>query len=43
MSHVLNELRAYAPMVTSKSYLVVEDMHLNGVPAQKDFGPGPLA
>jgi cephalosporin hydroxylase len=43
MKHVVNELHAYAPMVTSKSYLVVEDTHLDGVPTQKDFGPGPLA
>ena len=43
LTHVLNELHAYAPMVTSKSYLVVEDTHLDGVPTQKDFGPGPLA
>ena len=43
MKHVLNELHAYAPMVTSKSYLVVEDTHIDGVPTQKDFGPGPLA
>ena len=43
MTHVLNELHAYAPMVTSKSYIVVEDTHIDGVPTQKDFGPGPLA
>jgi len=43
MKHVMNELHAYAPMVTSKSYLVVEDTHIDGVPTQKDFGPGPLA
>ena len=43
MKHVLNELRAYAPMVTPSSYLVVEDTHIDGVPTQKDFGPGPLA
>jgi len=41
--HVLNELHAYASMVNSKSYLVVEDTHIDGVPTQKEFGPGPLA
>ena len=43
MKHVLNEMHAYGPMVTNKSYLVVEDTHIDGVPTQKDFGPGPLA
>jgi cephalosporin hydroxylase len=43
MRHVLNELHAYAPMVSSRSYLVVEDTHIDGVPTQPDAGPGPLA
>lgn len=43
MGHVLNELKAYAPMVTSRSYLVVEDTHMDGVPTQPGFGPGPMA
>ncbi|MBI3207429.1 MAG: class I SAM-dependent methyltransferase [Candidatus Solibacter usitatus] len=43
MKHVLEELHAYAPMVPSKSYLVVEDSHIDGVPTQPDAGPGPLA
>lgn len=40
--HVSNELRAYAPMVSSGSYIVVEDTHLDGVPTQPGFGPGPM-
>jgi cephalosporin hydroxylase len=43
MNHVLNELHAYAPMISRGSYLVVEDTHMDGVPTQPDFGPGPLA
>jgi cephalosporin hydroxylase len=42
-AHVLSEMRAYAPMVTPGSYLVVEDTHMDGVPTDPNFGPGPLA
>ncbi len=41
--HVLNELHAYAPMVPRGSYLIVEDTHLDGVPSNPEFGPGPAA
>jgi cephalosporin hydroxylase len=41
--HVLAEMRAYAPMVNSGSYLVVEDTHMDGVPTDLNFGPGPLS
>ncbi len=43
MGHVLNELNAYAPLVSRASYMVVEDTHLDGVPTDPTFGPGPFA
>lgn len=42
-AHVLAELKAYGPMVSRGGYLIVEDTHLDGVPTQPEFGPGPFA
>ncbi len=39
--HVLREMRAYAPMVSEGSYLIVEDTNIGGHPALPEFGPGP--
>ncbi len=43
MGHVLKELNLYAPLVSSGSYLIVEDTYIDGVPTDPDFGPGPMA
>lgn len=39
--HVIQELEIYAPLVTFRSYLIIEDTNVNGNPVLKDFGPGP--
>jgi cephalosporin hydroxylase len=42
MSHVLNELRLYAKLVTPGCYLIVQDTSHNGHPLKTAYGKGPM-
>ena len=41
-AHVAAELDAYAPLVSERSYLIVQDGVVNGHPVEPDYGPGPF-
>jgi cephalosporin hydroxylase len=40
--HVLEELMRYSPLVSPRSYIIVQDTHFNGHPNLPRFGPGPM-
>lgn len=40
--HVEKELSLYKSIVTTGSYIIVEDTSINGNPVSPDWGPGPM-
>ena len=40
--HVSKELLLYKSIVTTGSYMIVEDTSINGHPLLPDWGPGPM-
>ena len=40
--HVAKELLLYQSIVTTGSYMIVEDTSINGNPVSPDWGPGPM-
>jgi len=41
-AHVLREMEAFAPLLRTGDYMVVEDGCVNGHPVRPEFGPGPF-